>query len=224
MVDGARASDETSERDGSTVRRRRRRARDAAAGAQHAGVQRQGARDATRDGASATRRVRERRKKVAPAAVMRDDGDDDDDDDDDARGARRERVERGDDARERDARLTNEVDRTGRAQGVVNGFPLKIVPKETREVEVDFNAEFLTHMLPKMEWGAFVNAAKEIGVEGLPSEIPDDAASDEEFLRTFHHALLEVHVEEGTLVCPESGRKFPINKGIPNMLLNEDEV
>ena len=156
---------------------------------------------------------------------MRDDGDDDDDDDDDdARGARRERVERGDDARERDARLTNEVDRTGRAQGVVNGFPLKIVPKETREVEVDFNAEFLTHMLPKMEWGAFVNAAKEIGVEGLPSEIPDDAASDEEFLRTFHHALLEVHVEEGTLVCPESGRKFPINKGIPNMLLNEDEV
>jgi multifunctional methyltransferase subunit TRM112 len=31
-------------------------------------------------------------------------------------------------------------------------------------------------------------------------------------------------VEEGTLVCPESGRKFPINKGIPNMLLNEDEV
>ena len=127
-------------------------------------------------------------------------------------------------ARERDARLTNEVDWTGRAQGVVNGFPLKIVPKETREVEVDFNAEFLTHMLPKMEWSAFVNAAKEIGLEGLPSEIPDDAASDEEFLRTFHHALLEVHVEEGTLVCPESGRKFPINKGIPNMLLNEDEV
>ena len=29
---------------------------------------------------------------------------------------------------------------------------------------------------------------------------------------------------EGTLECPESHRKFPINKGIPNMLLNEDEV
>jgi len=26
------------------------------------------------------------------------------------------------------------------------------------------------------------------------------------------------------LICPESGRKFPISKGIPNMLLNEDEV
>ena len=89
----------------------------------------------------------------------------------------------------------------------MNGFPLKIVPKETREVEVDFNAEFLTHMLPKMEWGAFVNAAKEIGVEGLPSEIPDDAASDEEFLRTFHHALLEVHVEEGHVGVPGEREK-----------------
>lgn len=35
---------------------------------------------------------------------------------------------------------------------------------------------------------------------------------------------LQVEVQEGDLVCPETGRKFPISKGIPNMLLNEDEV
>lgn len=29
---------------------------------------------------------------------------------------------------------------------------------------------------------------------------------------------------EGDLECPETGRKFPINSGIPNMLLKEDEV
>lgn len=29
---------------------------------------------------------------------------------------------------------------------------------------------------------------------------------------------------EGSLICPETGRKFPVSKGIPNMLLNEDEV
>ena len=58
----------------------------------------------------------------------------------------------------------------------MNGFPLKIVPTETREAEADFNAEFCVHMLPKMEWEAFVNAAKEIGIDGFPSEIPDDAA------------------------------------------------
>lgn len=36
--------------------------------------------------------------------------------------------------------------------------------------------------------------------------------------------FVQVEVMEGNLVCPESGRKFPINNGIPNMLLNEDEV
>ena len=36
--------------------------------------------------------------------------------------------------------------------------------------------------------------------------------------------LLEVEVIEGELECPESGRKFPIKKGIPDMRLNEDEV
>ena len=46
---------------------------------------------------------------------------------------------------------------------------------------------------------------------------------DFDFLHSFHHALLEVTLEEGALICPETGRKFPVKKGIPNMLLNEDE-
>lgn len=36
--------------------------------------------------------------------------------------------------------------------------------------------------------------------------------------------VLQVEVIEGCLQCPESGREFPITRGIPNMLLNEDEV
>lgn len=34
----------------------------------------------------------------------------------------------------------------------------------------------------------------------------------------------QVEVIKGFLICPESGRKFPIENGIPNMLLNEGEV
>jgi uncharacterized protein YbaR (Trm112 family) len=34
----------------------------------------------------------------------------------------------------------------------------------------------------------------------------------------------QVEVISGELVCPESGRRFSISKGIPNMLLNEDEL
>jgi multifunctional methyltransferase subunit TRM112 len=59
---------------------------------------------------------------------------------------------------------------------------------------------------------------------GLPDAVDDAALRDEAFLRAFHHALLEVHLEEGALVCPETGRRFKVSKGIPNLLLNEDEV
>ena len=47
---------------------------------------------------------------------------------------------------------------------------------------------------------------------------------DETFLHDVHHVLLEVQVIEGDLVCPETGRKFPIKDGVPNMLLHEDEI
>ena len=43
-------------------------------------------------------------------------------------------------------------------------------------------------------------------------------------LQKLHHALLEIHITEGALICPETGRRFPIKNGIPNMLLHEDEV
>ena len=110
-------------------------------------------------------------------------------------------------------------------QGTTSGFPLRIevLRKEAREAE--FHAELLVNTLGKIEWDAFVGAAREIGEDdALPANKPADAANDESFLRAFHHALLEVHVQEGYLVCPDSGRRFPITKGIPNMLLNEDEV
>lgn len=48
--------------------------------------------------------------------------------------------------------------------------------------------------------------------------------TDDSFLQLVHKLLLDVHVLEGSLVCPETGRRFPINNGIPNMLLHEDEV
>ena len=52
----------------------------------------------------------------------------------------------------------------------------------------------------------------------------DAMQQDEEFLKKMHTVLLEYEVEEGELICPETGRTFPISKGIPNMLLQETEV
>ncbi|GLT44887.1 hypothetical protein SLA2020_187610 [Shorea laevis] len=111
-------------------------------------------------------------------------------------------------------------------KGVTNGFPLRIEAEKVVEKQVEINQDFLKSIFPKIEWKAFVDASRTLGYAELPEEAPEPSVleSDHEFLGKFHHALLELHIEEGTLVCPETGRKFPINKGIPNMLLHEDEV
>ncbi|KAJ4822418.1 hypothetical protein Tsubulata_041594 [Turnera subulata] len=109
-------------------------------------------------------------------------------------------------------------------KGVTNGFPLRIEVEKVVEKEVDFNPDFLRNMFGKIEWKAFVDAARTMGYAELPEEAEASMLESEEFLRKFHHGLLELHLEEGALVCPETGRKFPVNKGIPNMLLHEDEV
>ncbi|KAJ6405176.1 hypothetical protein OIU84_013198 [Salix udensis] len=109
-------------------------------------------------------------------------------------------------------------------KGVANGFPLRIEVDQVVEKQVDFNPDFLQNMFPKLEWKALVDAARTMGYTELPEEADSSMLESEDFLRKLHHALLELHLEEGDLVCPETGRKFPVNKGIPNMLLHEDEV
>eukprot|EP01147_Barroeca_monosierra_P007747 gene7747-626_t len=113
-----------------------------------------------------------------------------------------------------------------RVKGVLKGYPLGINATSIETKDVEFNADFIARMLDRIEWIVLVNAATSLGVDPaiIPQEIPSDAAQNEEFLRALHHILLEIEVIEGHLECPESGRHFPIKKGIPNMLLNEDEV
>ncbi|XP_058836696.1 multifunctional methyltransferase subunit TRM112-like protein [Topomyia yanbarensis] len=108
-------------------------------------------------------------------------------------------------------------------RGVKVGFPLKLKIVEKKEVSSDFNSEFIVRMIPRLDWGAIKLAANHIGTE-LPDTIPEDISSDSETLQKIHHVLMEVDIVEGSLECPETGRVFPITDGIPNMLLNEDEV
>ncbi|XP_030765860.1 multifunctional methyltransferase subunit TRM112-like protein [Sitophilus oryzae] len=110
-------------------------------------------------------------------------------------------------------------------RGVNVGYPLSINASDVRVADVDFNPDFISRMIPKIDWPVLYNAVERLGhVEDLPKETPVNYESNEDFLKKAHHALLEVEIIHGELVCPESGRKFPINNGIPNMLLNEDEI
>ncbi|VEN41080.1 unnamed protein product [Callosobruchus maculatus] len=109
-------------------------------------------------------------------------------------------------------------------KGVSVGYPLSIKALDIRTVEVEFNPEFVAKMIPKIDWAVLCSAAESLGKTELPKEVIDNYENDQDFLKKVHHILLEVDVIDGELVCPETGRKFPINNGIPNMLLNEDEV
>ncbi|XP_053735516.1 multifunctional methyltransferase subunit TRM112-like protein [Synchiropus splendidus] len=114
---------------------------------------------------------------------------------------------------------------TSHVKGVTKGYPLLIKASEVRVTEVEFNPQFVSRMIPKLEWSALVQAAEGLGHrQALPADLIPDYEKNEEFLKQVHRALLEVEVMEGSLQCPESGREFPISKGIPNMLLNEEEA
>lgn len=103
---------------------------------------------------------------------------------------------------------------------------------------MEYNEDFVKRILPKMDYQVLYDTAKsvsdiresffvwlirfwKVGVELPPQK---DEQENSEFLNQLHHALLEVEVVTGELVCPETGRKFPIKNGIPNMLCNEEEV
>ncbi|CAB1451066.1 unnamed protein product [Pleuronectes platessa] len=114
---------------------------------------------------------------------------------------------------------------TSHVKGVTKGYPLLIKATEVKVNEVEFNPQFVSRMIPKLEWSALLQAAEGLGHrQDLPAELVSEYEKDEEFLKKVHRALLEVEVIEGCLQCPESGREFPISRGIPNMLLSEEEA
>ncbi|CAH0547724.1 unnamed protein product [Brassicogethes aeneus] len=110
-------------------------------------------------------------------------------------------------------------------KGVNVGFPLKISASDVKVTEVDFNPEFVARIMQKIDYPALYTATESIGhLEDLPKQMVENYENDEHFLKKVHHALLQLEVINGELICPETGRKFPITNGIPNMLLNEDEI
>ncbi len=128
-------------------------------------------------------------------------------------------------------------------KGVIQGFPLIIVAEKIENINSDFNSgkiyalwvsvifiliiEVCRNLSNRINWNALRQACKNLNLTDL-DEIGDfDSASADvsiDSLRVLHHVLFEIHIIEGELICPDSGRKFPIKEGIPNMLLHEDEL
>jgi len=105
-----------------------------------------------------------------------------------------------------------------------NNFPLKVQPSSIQKQSSEFNPEFIKHMLPKLHWGALCSASKDLQILGVPDEMPTNISEDLTLLKLLHQILLDTHIEVGNLVCNNCGRVYPIQNGVPNMLLTEDEV
>ena len=100
--------------------------------------------------------------------------------------------------------------------------PLQLHPAEVTEDTQPFNAGLTQKMIAKLEWSHFAHTAAALGY-ALPENQEDwteEAHAD--LLQLIHRLLFNVHVQSGHLLCPECGRQYPIDRGIPNMVLQEE--
>ena len=120
-------------------------------------------------------------------------------------------------------------------------FPLHFHDAELELQELDFEAEFIRNVIPRIDWGAlqitaneviyfFLNYLKifiycadrqrQLGFPPIPDTKPEgDALNNEQTLRDLHRLLLETQVMEGRLACGNCGHEYMIKEGIANFLL-----
>jgi len=109
-------------------------------------------------------------------------------------------------------------------KGVKNPYPLGITATKINILKIPYNAAFTKSILSRIDYAVLRMAASALGYAELPETLPENSLEDEEFLTRVHHALNNIDVEEGFLICPETKRQFPITNGIPDMILKENEV
>eukprot|EP01006_Ploeotia_vitrea_P059405 TRINITY_DN72228_c0_g1_i1.p1 TRINITY_DN72228_c0_g1~~TRINITY_DN72228_c0_g1_i1.p1 ORF type:complete len:127 (+),score=62.95 TRINITY_DN72228_c0_g1_i1:96-476(+) len=105
-------------------------------------------------------------------------------------------------------------------------FPLGLEPSKVEQEESEFKAEYMVKLMDKLDYQALLQAAVVLGIKGLPSALPDKLTAEqhEPVLRLLQKLVLDIHIQEGALICGKCKRRYVIKKGIPNMRLNEDEV
>jgi len=82
---------------------------------------------------------------------------------------------------------------------------------------------FAKNILPSLDWPTLLQGAKAMGLESLPPMVTPELAADEGFLRALYHVLMDVHLVNGMLTCPDTGREFPVTDGIVDVMLQESE-
>lgn len=119
--------------------------------------------------------------------------------------------------------LTHNALRCAR-KDVVTGYPLKIQADNIEVRDAPCNRDFIKDMIPNLNWPALLQATRDIGVDTLPENIEPELIEDNDFIDALHHILMNIHVLDGKLICPESNHVFEVKNGIPDMMLPEDVI
>ncbi|KAI6210847.1 Protein of unknown function DUF343 domain containing protein [Aphelenchoides besseyi] len=109
-------------------------------------------------------------------------------------------------------------------KNVQEGYPLVLKATKVEKKEFQYNEQMISNLMQKINYPVLLEAARSVGVEtDLPAQLPTDSKTNSEFLKKVAEIAMAVEVVDGELECPETGHRFLIREGIPNMLINEDE-
>lgn len=96
-------------------------------------------------------------------------------------------------------------------------FPLDLHIEQMEQVEAAYNEAFMQHILDRIDYAVVQSIALQLNVAIAETK---EACS----LEQLHHLLLQVEVQQGNMTCSKCKHVFTITDGIPNMLLNPNEV
>lgn len=91
------------------------------------------------------------------------------------------------------------------------------------EVEAEYDKNLARRKLSKINLAAVQSAPADLNRLVIVSDSDDESGLKMEGALS-HPMLFEIHVLEGSIVRSESGRRFPVNGFIPNILLHEGEA
>ncbi|CUM67772.1 uncharacterized protein PRCAT00005477001 [Priceomyces carsonii] len=106
---------------------------------------------------------------------------------------------------------------------LVESFPLQYSECQLVQEEQEYNPEFISHMLERLEWDAVLKVANDLGHTSLPTSKPEGLdpimEDDQPILKDLHSLLVETQIIEGKMTCRNCGHIYYVKNSIPNFLL-----
>ena len=103
-------------------------------------------------------------------------------------------------------------------KNATSAFPLGLEIEDMEVQSSEFKQDFIKHILPSLDWAGLLIAAKALDLDDFPDVYDSRLLDDEDFLKLCHNVLIDIEVCRGALICSETGRRFPIEDGIPNFM------